>query len=109
MENNKAIYKLNFDCGRQGSLTGTFVAEKKWVDVLVKHQIEVYWGEVLGKHSEVYGPITDPEITMVSDDPATVKTFEDNELSSGYNPFEYDSLNGGTVEYEVLEIIKSEA
>lgn len=47
----KAIYKMDCDCGRMGSLQGVFIAEKEHVTVLLKKKIEVYFGEVLGKHS----------------------------------------------------------
>lgn len=49
----KAIYKLNADYGRNGNLTGVFIAEKEHVAVLLENKIEVYFGEVLGKHSEI--------------------------------------------------------
>lgn len=105
----KAIYKMNFNCGRQGSLQGTFVAKKEHVKILVDNKIEVYFGEVLGKHSEVYGSIEPEEIEMVSDDEKTVELFITNNLSSGYNPFEYPSINfehEGIDDIEDMELLK---
>ncbi len=93
MENTKGIYKLNFDCGRMGSLEGLFIEEKEYVQALVESGIEVYFGEVLGRHSEVYGPVGKDEITLVSDDPAAIKVITDLKLSSGFNPFEYTAIN----------------
>lgn len=93
MENTKGIYKLNFDCGRQGKLTGIFVAEKEHVRVLIEEQIEVYFGEALGKHSEIWGPMSDGELVLVSDNTEAVKVVEDLKLSTGYNPFHYGSVN----------------
>lgn len=49
----------------------------------------VYFGEVLGKHSEVYGPIDGNEIKFVSNDPLVIKTVVDNNLCFGFNPFHY--------------------
>ena len=46
---------------------------------------DVYFGEILGKHSEVYGTIEEGEITLESDDPLVVK----NAVESGYNPLDY--------------------
>lgn len=111
----KAIYKLNFDCGRMGSLNGVFVAEKQYVNILVESKMEVYFGEVLGKHSEIYGPIEAGDIKMVSDSDEAIKVVEELDLSSGYNPFHYttagfshegidqDEIENGL---SVLEIVK---
>jgi hypothetical protein len=56
---------------------------------MVKHGLNVYFGEVLGKHSEVCGPIESHEIKMISDNPEVVKIIEDFGLQSGYNPLDY--------------------
>ena len=51
----KAIYQFHWDCGRMGDIAGLFVASKQDVqDAIGK---EIYFGEVLGKHSEVYGTL----------------------------------------------------
>ena len=85
----KAIYKFYKEYPRMGRLEGIFVASQKEVKLLIDSQKEVYFGEVLGKHSEIYGAMTENEITMVSDDPKVVKLFEDHHLSSGYCPIYY--------------------
>lgn len=85
----KGIFKLTFDCGRSGELHGIFVAKKYDVKELVESGEEVYFGEVLGKHSEVYGPIEESEIELVTDDLHAIEIFEKYDLSSGYNPFDY--------------------
>jgi hypothetical protein len=92
-ERVKAIYKMNFDYGRSGSLEGVFVAEKEHVKILVDKKIEIYFGEVLGKHSEVVGIVTESEIKMISDNPEVVEIFEKHDLSSGYNPFGYSAVS----------------
>jgi hypothetical protein len=89
----KGIYKFNYDCGRMGDLNGIFVAEKKDVEDLITSKIEVYFGEVLGKHSEVYGPIEAGHITLASDDPNAVAVVENLNLSTGFNPFGYSVLS----------------
>jgi hypothetical protein len=100
MKNTKGIYRLNFDCGRQGSLRGIFIADKEHVKVLIENKIEVYWGEVLGKHSEVYGPMDDGELTLVSDNVEAIKIIEELGLENGYNPFEQTAIN---FEHEGIE------
>lgn len=89
----EAIYKLKFNCGRQGELTGIFVAQKAHVEYLIKSGIEVYFGEALGKHSEIYGPIEEKDIQMVSDDDQDVSRFISLHLKSGRNPFNKIYLN----------------
>ena len=83
----KAIYKMNVEWGRQGSLEGVFVADVDDVKCLVDNGIEVYFGEALGKHSEVYCNLTECDLTKTTDNPLAVKIFEENDLESGYNPF----------------------
>jgi hypothetical protein len=86
---SKAIYKLHFDCGRQGTLDGLFIAEKDHVQTLMQKKVPVYFGEVLGKHSEVYGPIESEDITFVSDNSEAIGIIEEFQLENGHNPFEY--------------------
>lgn len=87
--NKLGIYKLNFDCGRMGSLEGIFAAYSDEVKQLIDSGVEVYFGEVLGKHSEVYGSIDESEITFLTDNEEFVRMFVDNDMQSGYNPFNY--------------------
>ena len=84
----KALYKMNFDCGRQGSLEGVFVADTEDVKYLVDNKISAYFGEALGKHSQVYGPICEDEIKQITTDEKVISIFEEYDLQSGYNPFE---------------------
>jgi len=73
----KAIYKLNADFGRQGILSGVFVADTEEVEKLLG--TEIYFGEVLGKHS----------VVLVTKDKEVVALFEEYDLESGINPFHY--------------------
>ncbi|MDE5507735.1 hypothetical protein KRE40_03595 [Elizabethkingia meningoseptica] len=107
----KAVYKLNFDCGRAGELNGIFIATKKQVEKLVESGIEVYFGEVLGKHSEIYGSIEENEIQMITDESNVVEVIEKYGLENGYNPFDEQSINfdyesiGLEDDCSVLEIV----
>lgn len=98
--NDTAVYKLNFSAGKQGDLEGLFTAKKSHVKWLIDSKIEVYFGEVLGKHSEVYGNIEEKEIIFISDNPEVIKVIADFELENGHNPFYYTPLN---FEHELLD------
>ncbi|MEB3692742.1 hypothetical protein VDJ78_00335 [Bacillus amyloliquefaciens] len=66
-----------------------FVAtEAEVADLIGK---EVYFGEIDGKHSEVYGEIEEGEIEKVALDPETVATVSTvlGDTWSGYNPLNY--------------------
>lgn len=102
----KAIFKMNVDCGRGGSLQGVFIADEKVVDYMIKKEVPVYFGEVLGKHSDVCGAIEEKEIKIVSKDENVIKVIEDNKLTSGYNPINtslgYFDLANENVDTEVF-------
>jgi len=107
----KGVYRLEFDCGRMGVLEGTFVATDKEVEILLKENIEVYFGEVLGKHSEITGGIDEGEIVLLTDNQDVVKAVEEYDLSSGTNPFYYptyifevsDDVEPKQEEYDVVQ------
>lgn len=85
----KTLYKLNFDCGRDGNLYGLFIEDSEKVQELIQSGKEVYFGEVLGKHSNVYGSVGASDVTRITDDPVVIKMVEDYKLCVGYNPFNY--------------------
>lgn len=92
----KALFKMNFDCGRMGNLEGVFVADIEDVECLVNNKISVYFGEVLGKHSEIYGCMTESEIKQITTDENVIKVVEEHGLESGYNPFGYTLFTSET-------------
>jgi hypothetical protein len=102
----KSVYKFHFNCGRHGKLYGLFVEEREKVDWLIKSGVEVYFGEVLGKHSEIYGPVDLQDITKVSFDENVVNTVLDNNLEFGFNPFNQRLLHqdGDGGEYDDMTI-----
>lgn len=91
----KALCKLNFDCGRQGSLGGIFIADTEDVKFLIENKVSVYFGEVLGKHSEIYGPVEQHELEVITTESNVVEVVEKYGLSTGYNPFEYNLCADG--------------
>jgi len=85
----KYLWKFDADCGRQGNLEGLFVATKQEIkDTVGKY---AYFGEVLGKHSEVCGNIEKKEIIKVDLDSETVEKVSKilGETWSGFNPTHY--------------------
>lgn len=86
------LWEFKWDCGRQGDLEGLFVATEAEVQELMGQ--DVNFGEVLGKHSEVYGDIEEGEITKVDLDTKTVEKVTKilgDSTWSGYNPLDYVS------------------
>lgn len=83
------LWKFGWDCGRQGYVEGLFVATEEDIKSIIGK--EVYFGEILGKHSEVYGTIEEGEITKLDLDSETVEkvTALLGTTWSGYNPFYY--------------------
>ena len=53
----------------------------------------MYFGEILGKHSEIYGKLEKYEIAEISEDQKLIqkleKIFNDQEALCGYNPLDY--------------------
>lgn len=93
MENQFAVYKMSFDCGRQGILTSVFVAKKSHVRYLIENKIEVYFGEVLGKHSEIYGPIDETGLKLITEDQKVIDLIVDHDLQTGPNPLDQTFIN----------------
>ena len=87
MGNIKGIYRFYWDCYRQGSLEGLFVATDDEVNHIIGQ--EVYFGEVLGKHSEIFGTVDTEDLQLLTENPEIVSFFEANEISIGYNPLSY--------------------
>ena len=79
----KFLYSFFWDCGRSGEVSGVFKAKPIEVENLIGRS--VYFGEILGKHSEVFGTIEEDEIKLESDDPMVVRAA----IESGYNPLKY--------------------
>lgn len=86
----KLLVKFNWDCGRQGSVKGLFVTTQKELSEI--YGTEIYFGEALGKHSDIHGEITSEDITIVSEDQEFIAKLAEiigSDTISGYNPFHY--------------------
>lgn len=86
----KVIYEFNWDCGRMGALDGIFIAEKADIEALIGN--EIYFGEALGKHSDIYGTLDATDLTIKTDDQEFIAKFETimgTGTISGFNPLDY--------------------
>lgn len=83
----EGIYRFVWDIRRMGELEGLFAA----TDEDVKNAInkDVYFGEVLGKHSDIGGTLEEEDIKLVTEDPVAVDVFKEHALYCGYNPLHY--------------------
>ena len=84
------LYNFYYRCGRMGHIEGLFVACQSEVDSIMGQ--EVYFGEVLGKHSEINVVMSEENIRFLSDDQNFISvlieaTGGDNSIS-GHNPFD---------------------
>lgn len=85
----KKLYNFEMDYGRMGSLDGLFIAEDNDIkDIIGK---EIYFGEVLGKHSQVNGEMSEDMFKAIDIPEHVVDILEEKIGStiSGYNPFDY--------------------
>lgn len=81
----KKLYRFYWDCGRQGHVKSLFVSD----DETIKSNIgkNIYLGEILGKHSEIYGTFDEGDIKELSQDQDFIKKFESIiGKSFGHNP-----------------------
>lgn len=86
----KGLYEFYWDCGRQGYLGGLFIEDVEVVRNLVGSKL--YFGEVLGKHSEIYGTWDENDVKLISDDQGKIEWLQGlmkGKTISGFNPVEY--------------------
>jgi hypothetical protein len=84
------LVSFYYDFGRTGHLEGLFVCTKAEYNKLIGQY--VYFGEALGKHSEIYCTIHDLNLKVVSEDQEKVNWLVEvmkNKTISGYNPLDY--------------------
>lgn len=97
----KKLYSFFWDCGRMGELDGLFIAEDTEIEALIGKRI--YFGEVLGKHSEIDGILESDDITVKSDDQDFVTKFIEimgEGTVSGFNPLDYYDAEEDFYDYD---------
>lgn len=84
------LYNFYWDCGGMGDLEGLFAATKEQVDAIIGKRI--YFGEVLGKHSEISRDISNDDLTILAIDESVVDILVKavgRTTISGFNPLDY--------------------
>ncbi len=81
------LYKFYVYYGRMGRIEATFVKDQDDVKNAIGRY--VYFGEILGKHSEVSFDLEENQFELMTDDQDFCKKFLELKLESGYNPFDY--------------------
>jgi hypothetical protein len=83
------LWKFHWDCGRQGDVEGLFIATEGEIKESIGK--EVYLGEILGKHSEVYGTLEEKDVKKIDVEPDVVLKLIPHlgTTWSGYNPLHY--------------------
>ena len=82
----RKLYSFFWDCGRMGDVEGLFIAEESEVDAAIGS--EVYFGEILGKHSNIRGTLSSEDLKVISDEQDKICWLLDivGPDVSGYNP-----------------------
>ena len=84
----KHLYRFFRDYGRMGYLSGAFIATEEEISGIIGKK--VYFGEVLGKHSEVVATMREGDFTLVHTSEEFVQEWENiGTLGGGINPFDY--------------------
>lgn len=97
----RRVYKMEVDCGRMGVVEATFTAHPEDVQAITGQEIN--YGEILGKHSEIFVVIDEDTLSEIDAPPVVLGWLEehlghhvrhdwapfDSWTISGYNPLEY--------------------
>lgn len=90
-----ALYKFFWDCGRQGELHGVFAASDDDIQNAIGR--DVYFGEVLGKHSEVHGTLDVGDLEKLDADQEFIdKASAIGLIPNGFNPLDYIEIDEET-------------
>lgn len=87
---SKVLVSFHWDVGRMGDVNGLFVTTTEELETL--YGKNVYFGEILGKHSCIEGTVDRNDITIKTDDAEFIDRLVGiigHETVSGYNPFNY--------------------
>jgi hypothetical protein len=83
----KKLYRYRENFGRMGTLVRIFLATDDEIsDTLYK---DIYFGEVLGKHSEIIGVLNEQTLELLTDDQEFIeKSLKIGLIPIGDNPIE---------------------
>ncbi len=84
----KKLYRFEWYVGRMGTVRGIFAEEESVINKNIGKP--VYFGEILGKHSEIFGNLEEKDLKVLTDDQDFIIKAEQYELiPHGYNPLDY--------------------
>jgi hypothetical protein len=86
----KKLYRFLWDCGRMGYVEGVFIADDAEVNEAIGK--EIYFGEILGKHSEIHGTLDAHDLTVLSEEADFITKIEGvfgSSRISGHCPLDY--------------------
>lgn len=85
------LWKFDADCGRVGSLSGLIAVSQADIDNIIGE--DVYFGEVLGKHSDITVRIGLEDFTLIDIPEEYARKIMTaaggSHCISGYSPFDY--------------------
>lgn len=89
MNDKLLLVQFSWDCGRMGSIEGLFTSTERELKSL--YGKEAQFGEVLGKHSDVYGALRDKDFKVISEDSDFISKLEAilGTSVSGFDPRDY--------------------
>lgn len=99
----KLLVQFYWGYGSMGDLEGLFITTEDELESWYGR--EAYFGEVLGKHSEIDGTLDEGDFTIKSDDQEFIDKIEEllGEHLSGFYPGNYISDTGDAPEEEESE------
>lgn len=85
---DRKLYRFRRDFGRMGHLEGVFVTTEEEIESSIG--MEAYFGEVLGKHSEVWCELERSDFEVITEDLSFItKAVEYGLVPAGRNPLLY--------------------
>lgn len=66
----QTLYKFRWDVYRHGEIESLFIADDEQVGAVIG--MTVYFGEVLGKHSEISGTLDPKDLTVITQEPGVI-------------------------------------
>lgn len=81
------LIRLTLKIDREGEINSIFAIDKVLVEKLLETDMDISFGDCLGKHSNVVSNITEDDIKLITDDIEVVKVFTKHKLFCGINPF----------------------
>ena len=89
------LYQYYEDCGRMGSIEGLLILTDEQVAKYKEHSHNLYWDELLGKHSEGHFDFSDETLTVIDIPEDVVKILLDkigNVLSGPFDLEYFDEM-----------------